>query len=159
MHGARSPDLIQRIEAAILAAGSQRCSQHLRRLPELRRTQIVDGASEIGVAEDVEKIRSRERRGEPIRSQTGDSLSIATTGSSLTFLADSNITDNTQSLGNVTGTLYFPNGTRYRIDGPNGEFVSKITDRNGNQSLFWCIGIFPVKSPKPEKHAGVFSSL
>jgi len=110
------------------------------------------------VAEDVEKIRSRERRGEPIRSQTGDSLSIATTGSSLTFLADSNITDNTQSLGNVTGTLYFPNGTRYRIDGPNGEFVSKITDRNGNQSLFWCIGIFPVKSPKPEKHAGVFSS-
>jgi hypothetical protein len=80
-------------------------------------------------------------------------------GSSLTFLADSNITDNAQSLGNVTGTLYFPNGTRYRIDGTNGEFVSKITDRNGNQSLFWCIGIFPVKSPKPEKHAGVFSSL
>jgi hypothetical protein len=51
--------LIQRIEAAILAAASERCSQHLRRLPELRRTQIVDGASEIGVVEDVEKIRSR----------------------------------------------------------------------------------------------------
>jgi hypothetical protein len=143
----------------IKAAASERSSQHRGRLPEERRTHVVDGRAEIGVAEDVEKIRSRERRGEPIRSQTGDSLSIATTGSSLTFLADSNITDNTQSLGNVTGTLYFPNGTRYRIDGPNGEFVSKITDRNGNQSLFWCIGIFPVKSPKPEKHAGVFSSL
>ena len=59
LRGPRSADLIERIEAAVLAAASERGSQHLRRLPELRRAQIVDGASEIGVVEDVEKIRAR----------------------------------------------------------------------------------------------------
>jgi multidrug resistance efflux pump len=34
LHRPRSADLIQRIEAASLAAASQRCSQHLSRLPE-----------------------------------------------------------------------------------------------------------------------------
>src|SRR5271165_6385033 len=55
----RAADLIQRIEAAVLAAAAQRSSQHLRRLPEQRRAHIVDGAAEIGVVEDVEKIRPR----------------------------------------------------------------------------------------------------
>src|SRR4029077_2056868 len=34
LHRARSANLVQRIEAAILAAASKRRSQHLRRLPE-----------------------------------------------------------------------------------------------------------------------------
>jgi hypothetical protein len=34
LHGSRSADLIQRIEAAILAVTSRRCARHLRRLPE-----------------------------------------------------------------------------------------------------------------------------
>src|SRR5580692_4173525 len=58
LHRARSANLIQRIETAILAAGSKRCSQHLRRLPELWRTHVVDGRTEVGVVEDVEQIRS-----------------------------------------------------------------------------------------------------
>jgi len=34
LHRSRAADLIQRIEAAILAAASEGRSQHLRRLPE-----------------------------------------------------------------------------------------------------------------------------
>jgi hypothetical protein len=34
LHRSRAADLIQRIEAAVLAAASERCSQHLRRLAE-----------------------------------------------------------------------------------------------------------------------------
>src|SRR5580692_10799239 len=59
LHRPRSANLIKRIQAAVLAAASERCPQHLRRLAELRRTEIVDGASEVGVVEDIEKIRSR----------------------------------------------------------------------------------------------------
>src|SRR5438105_4412474 len=56
---ARAADLIQRIEAAILAAAPQGRSQHLGRLAEKRRRQIVCRWAEIGVVEEVEKIRSR----------------------------------------------------------------------------------------------------
>lgn len=59
LHGTWSADLIERIEPTVRAAASERRSQHLRRLPELRRTEIVDGTPEIGVIEDVEQIRSR----------------------------------------------------------------------------------------------------
>jgi len=55
---ARAADLIQRIEAAILAATSERGSRQLRRLPAQRGTHVVDWAAEIGVVEDVEKIRA-----------------------------------------------------------------------------------------------------
>ena len=61
----RSANLIQRIESAALAAASERCSHHLPRLTELRRTKIVDRASEIGVVEHVEKIGSR-LKGKPL---------------------------------------------------------------------------------------------
>ena len=57
--------MIQRIEAAILAAASERCSQHLGRLAEEGRSEVVDRGSEVGVVEDVEKIRSRLKR-EPL---------------------------------------------------------------------------------------------
>jgi hypothetical protein len=59
LRGARSADLIERIQAAVLAAASERGSKHLRRLAELRRAQVVDRAAEVGVVEDVEKIRPR----------------------------------------------------------------------------------------------------
>ena len=60
--GARAADLIQRIEAATLAAASERGSEHLSGLPEERRAEIVCGRAKIGVVEDVEKIRSRLKR-------------------------------------------------------------------------------------------------
>ena len=59
---ARAADLIQRIEAASLAAASQRGSQHLGRLAEERRTHVVGRRAEVGVVEDVEKIRARLKR-------------------------------------------------------------------------------------------------
>ena len=51
----------------------------------------------------------------------------STDGSYLTFVADSDVLDGS---GVVTGTLYFHDGTHYRI-GSDG-YVSKIEDRNGN---------------------------
>ena len=54
--------MIQRIEAATLAAKAEGGSQHLSRLTELRRTQIVHGRTEIRVVEEVEKIASRLQR-------------------------------------------------------------------------------------------------
>src|SRR5215471_16158536 len=59
---ARAADLIQRIEAAALASASKRVIQHHRGFPELRRAQVVDRASEIGMVEDVEEIASRLKR-------------------------------------------------------------------------------------------------
>ena len=41
-------DLIQRIEAAILAAASERGSQHPRRLTEERGTEVVWGGPKLG---------------------------------------------------------------------------------------------------------------
>ena len=54
-------------------------------------------------------------------------------GSSLTFLADSDITDNTQTSGGSIGTLYFSNGTRYRISGSTGSFVFHCDHRPQRQ--------------------------
>jgi RHS repeat-associated protein len=53
-------------------------------------------------------------------------------GSSLTFVSGSDLYDGPNN--QFTGTLYFPNGTQYKIDGgTTGQFVSRILDRNGNQ--------------------------
>ena len=56
---ARAADLVQRIEAAGLAAGAERCSEHLGGLAEERRAHIVGRRAEIGVVEDVEEIGAR----------------------------------------------------------------------------------------------------
>jgi hypothetical protein len=56
---ARSADLVQRIEAAALAAAAQGIVEHHRGLPELRRTELVDRAAEVRVIQDVEEIPSR----------------------------------------------------------------------------------------------------
>ena len=55
MRRRRAADLEQRTQAT-LAAASERSSQHLCRLAELWRRQIVDWRREIGVIENVEKI-------------------------------------------------------------------------------------------------------
>ena len=52
----RAADLVQRIEAAALAAAAQCAVQRLRRLPEQRRGEVVYRAAEVGVVEDVEDI-------------------------------------------------------------------------------------------------------
>src|SRR5271165_3035110 len=62
LHRPRPPNLIQRIEAAILPTAAERGSQHLGRLPEERRTHIVCRRAEVGVVEDVEKVRSHLKR-------------------------------------------------------------------------------------------------
>ena len=56
MRRARASDLVERIQSAVLAAASERGSEHLRRLAEVRRGEVVDGASEIGVVEEVEEV-------------------------------------------------------------------------------------------------------
>jgi len=48
--------LIERISAAILAAASERCSQHLSQLPEQRRTQVVYGRCERKTIESVDQL-------------------------------------------------------------------------------------------------------
>ena len=55
----RAADLVERIEAAILATASEVAVQHLGGLSKLRRGHEVDGTSKIWVIEDVEEIRSR----------------------------------------------------------------------------------------------------
>jgi YD repeat-containing protein len=58
-------------------------------------------------------------------------------GSSITFVSDSTIYDNTEIDNGLvlypSGYLLMPNGTRYRID---GGLVSWIRDRNGNKLTF-----------------------
>jgi hypothetical protein len=49
LHRARAADLVQRIEAAALAAGAEVAGEHLGGLAELRRGEEVDRAAEIGV--------------------------------------------------------------------------------------------------------------
>jgi len=58
----RAADLIQRIEASILAAAAERGAQHLCRLAEQRRGHVVSRRSEVGVVEDVKQIRARLKR-------------------------------------------------------------------------------------------------
>src|SRR5271157_2524601 len=53
---AGTADLIQRIQAAALAAAAQITVQGLRRNAELRRGHVVDRRAELRVVEDVEKI-------------------------------------------------------------------------------------------------------
>ncbi len=55
---ARAADLVQRIQAAVLTATSEVVVQHLRRLSELGRAQIVDRATEVRVVKKVEEIAS-----------------------------------------------------------------------------------------------------
>src|SRR5215469_4948363 len=59
---ARTADLVERIEAAALAAAAQRVVEHLGRPPELRRAEVVDRDAEVRVIEDVEEISSRLKR-------------------------------------------------------------------------------------------------
>src|SRR5215472_3804720 len=59
LNRARAADLVQGIEAAALPATAQGVGQHLRRLTELRRTQVIYGAAEIRVVEDIEEIGPR----------------------------------------------------------------------------------------------------
>ena len=56
---AGAADLVKRAEAAALPPAAQRAGQHLRRLAELRRTEEVDRASQIGAVEDIKKINAR----------------------------------------------------------------------------------------------------
>jgi hypothetical protein len=58
LHRARAADLVERVKSAALAAAAQPGVQRLRRVSELRRTQVVDGAAEVRVVEDVEEIAS-----------------------------------------------------------------------------------------------------
>src|ERR1700685_1274340 len=62
----------------------------------------------------------------------------STDGSSLEFISDSDVLDNTapgfgESDAKVSGNLLFPNGVVYRIDNSD---VSWIRDRNGNKITF-----------------------
>src|SRR5215472_2938995 len=59
---ARSANLVQRIEAAALATASEIVVEHHRSLPELRRAEVIDGASEVRVIQNVEEISSRLER-------------------------------------------------------------------------------------------------
>src|SRR5208283_1523819 len=56
LYRAWAADLIQRIEAAGLAAGAKGGSEHLGGLAEERRCHVVDGRAEVGVVEDVEEV-------------------------------------------------------------------------------------------------------
>ncbi len=56
---ARAAALVERIEAAALAAAAQCAVQRLRRLPEQRRGEVVYRAAEVGVVEDVEEVGAR----------------------------------------------------------------------------------------------------
>ena len=49
-------DLVERVEAAALAAAAEIVVQHLRRVAELRRAQVVDWAAEVRVIQDVEEV-------------------------------------------------------------------------------------------------------
>lgn len=62
---ARAADLVERVKASALAAAAERSRQHLCRLPELWRAQVVRRGAEVGVVEDVEEISSSLER-EPI---------------------------------------------------------------------------------------------
>jgi len=59
---ARSADLVQRIEAAALATGSEVVVQHLRGLAELGRGEKVDWITEVRMIQDIEEIASRLKR-------------------------------------------------------------------------------------------------
>ena len=62
MDRAWAADLVERVEAAALAAAAEVVVQHLRSLPELRRAQAVDWAAEVRVIQDVEEIASELQR-------------------------------------------------------------------------------------------------
>ena len=55
---ARAADLIERVETAIRAAGSQAAGQRLRRLAEQCVGQVVVGRAEVRVVEEVEELAS-----------------------------------------------------------------------------------------------------
>jgi len=57
--GAGAADLVEGVEAAALATTAEIVVQHLRRLPELRRAQVVDRAAEVWVVEDVEALGAK----------------------------------------------------------------------------------------------------
>ena len=59
---ARAADLVERVEAAALAAAAEVVVQHLRSLPEFRRVQAVDWAAEVRVIQAVEEIASELQR-------------------------------------------------------------------------------------------------
>jgi len=59
LDGAGAADLVEGVEAAGLATGAEVVVQHLCRLAELRRTQIIDRVAEVRVVQDVEEIASR----------------------------------------------------------------------------------------------------
>ena len=50
--------MVQRVKVAGLASGTEVVVKHMRGLAELRRGQVVDGAAEVRVVEDVEEIVS-----------------------------------------------------------------------------------------------------
>jgi hypothetical protein len=50
--------LIQRIEAAVGAAGTEAVRQRLGRVAELRTRQVANGWAEVWVVEDVEELAS-----------------------------------------------------------------------------------------------------
>jgi hypothetical protein len=62
LDGARAADLVQRVKTAALAAAAEIVVQHLHRVAELRRAEVVDGAAEVWVVEDVEKVTPELKR-------------------------------------------------------------------------------------------------
>jgi hypothetical protein len=59
---ARASDLVEGVEAAELATGTEVVVEHLRRLAELRKAQIIDRAAEVRVVQDVEEVASELQR-------------------------------------------------------------------------------------------------
>jgi hypothetical protein len=57
LDGARAADLVQRVEAAVGAAGAQAAGKSLRRVSKLRTSEVTDRWAEIRVVEDVEEFR------------------------------------------------------------------------------------------------------
>jgi len=86
---ARAADLVQRIEAAALAAGAEPAIQRLGGIAELRRGDVVDRRTELRVIEDVEKIGARLQREACLRQGTKVATACMACGSAPRSLAGS----------------------------------------------------------------------
>ncbi len=56
LDGAGAADLVEGVEAAIRAAGTETARQRLRRMAKERAGQHIVGVAEVRVVEDVEKL-------------------------------------------------------------------------------------------------------
>ena len=56
LNRARAADLVQRVEAAIVATGAEAARKRLRGVAKQRAGQVVIGIAEVGVVEDIEEL-------------------------------------------------------------------------------------------------------